>query len=251
MVYMVTPSMPPSVAFSARLRSRWQFSLRGLLLAVSLCATLFATVGYQLQQHRLQLAALRRLERHPSILVEQIAWNAPPWLGGSSNTERRWTFFDRLISLRIVAKETRDRTDSSAVLNELARFDELESLGLDGFSLTTQHIETLGTLTNLRQFDLIRCDIEPAALVSLQQHPRLTLLGLSASGMGDDDLALLPQLPRLLVLDLSYNEITDQGVGQLVKFPRLVLLNLSATAVNDDAWQRLVAQLPDLQVLDD
>ncbi|MBA7611036.1 hypothetical protein ES703_18252 [subsurface metagenome] len=109
-------------------------------------------------------------------------------------------------------------------LAELPYLRELDFYHYD-VKLTTEDLEGIGSITNLKRLDL------------------------GSVGVTDEGLKHLENLTELRDLDLSNNEITDAGVEHLKKLTTLRRLNISYTEVTAEGMARLQRALPECEII--
>ncbi|XP_044031816.1 uncharacterized protein si:ch73-173p19.1 [Siniperca chuatsi] len=133
----------------------------------------------------------------------------------------------RLLSI----KQTKVR-DVSA----LAEVSSLQTLNLDGTSVTESSLEHLATHPALSSLSLAGIPVadgnQALQIISGLKLTQLTLPGRHC--VTDSGLSFLSRLSLLSELDLTdYTQVTDQGVSQLSAMARLKKLSLSNTQVTD------------------
>ncbi|TKJ41942.1 hypothetical protein CEE36_07760 [candidate division TA06 bacterium B3_TA06] len=109
-------------------------------------------------------------------------------------------------------------------LAQLPYLRELDFYHYD-VKLTTEDLEGIGSITNLRRLDV------------------------GAVGVTDEGLKHLENLTELRDLDLSNNEITDAGVEHLKKLTTLRRLNISYTEVTAEGMASLQRALPECEII--
>lgn len=111
---------------------------------------------------------------------------------------------------------------------------------------TSEHVEAIASLSNLRKLEL---DVAPEDLAILAALPELSSLQLRSSTTHDDTaLAALSTLPALTVLQLQYSKVTGAGIGASGLADRLTQLNLQGTT-QSAADLAALAALPKLTKL--
>ncbi|KAM8731601.1 uncharacterized protein AB9X84_025940 [Acanthopagrus schlegelii] len=133
----------------------------------------------------------------------------------------------RLLSI----KQTKVR-DVSA----LAELSSLQTLNLDGTSVTEGSLEHLASHPTLSSLSLAGVPVadgnQALQIISGLRLTQLTLPG--RHSVTDSGLSFLSRLSLLSELDLTdYTQVTDQGVSQLSSMTRLKKLSLSNTQVTD------------------
>ena len=180
-------------------RRRFQFSLRMLLLAITLCAIL---LGLQTWQSRRRQRAVEAIGR----------------LGGSM----------------VYGAESA----ASRLLPPLF-FPAVSIVNLQGTETTNEDLEPLAALSGLKSLDLSRTKITAGGLAPLAGLTRLTSLSLAQTGIVDDDLAQLRRLKNLAHLDLGNTAVGDAGLEHLGSLAALESLRLGGTNVTEAGLEHL------------
>ncbi|XP_054478498.1 uncharacterized protein si:ch73-173p19.1 [Anoplopoma fimbria] len=134
--------------------------------------------------------------------------------------------------LRLLSIKQTKVSDVSA----LAELSSLQTLNLDGTSVTESSLEHLATHPTLSSLSLAGIPVADGdralQIISGLKLTQLTLPG--RHSVADSGLSFLSRLSVLLELDLTdYTQVTDQGVRQLSTMSRLKKLSLSNTQVTD------------------
>lgn len=196
-------------------RHRWfRFSLRTLLLLVTVCSGLFGWLGMHVRHTREQWNAVRRIERLRCVVCYES--KSPKWL------------LD-LIGIDLFA-------DVTSVYTFGENFFDVDFAQIRGFT----HVKLL-TLGDAR--------ITDDGLANLERLTELRYLSLDGTQISDAGLAHLEQLTKLRHLNLSNTQITDAGLVHLRGLTRLKDLDLRDTQVTDTGCDELQTALPNLQIL--
>ena len=205
-------------------KRRWlQFSLRALLLFVTVCAV---CLGWHMLRVKRQTEAV--------LTVEE--------LGGLVRYDYEWT-----------------RRGGNALPNSpswLARFLGVDHMH-DVVSITLPHNEKLtdadlrqfSALTNLRELNIGWTEISDTGVAHLKRLTGLESLYLeSCSNVTDSGIAHLADLTELKQLTLSNTSMSNAGMVHLKGLKKLQWLELTGVPVEDDAVEYL-QELSDLKVL--
>jgi Leucine-rich repeat (LRR) protein len=109
-------------------------------------------------------------------------------------------------------------------LKALSEVHEIESLNLNGTSVTSRGLQHISRLT------------------------RLKFVNLCIGSVGDADLAVFKQLPQLNSLEVSFTAITDEGLEHLRDCKSLRTLYVDKTKVTEQGRAKLKESLPQLQI---
>ncbi len=127
-----------------------------------------------------------------------------------------------LHNLAIKGNTTLDREG----LEKLIAAKTLDTLSLDGSSVTSEVFPALAKLPALRNLDLSRTQISDAGLGVLAELPKLHTLNLSGASIQGDGIAGLAKAPALDTLNLRGAELGPkafEGLGRLEQVRYLIL----------------------------
>lgn len=129
----------------------------------------------------------------------------------------------------------------------LAGLERLETIELDGTSVTDKALEILSTLTSaesIQSLNIGHTRITGAGLARLAKLSHLTRLDITGTAVDDTELARLPALPRLESLVLKETRITDGALEFVGRFPHLREMDVRRTAVTAQGLLQLRKTLP-------
>jgi hypothetical protein len=234
-------------SFLRRLKPRtWrQFSLRGLLIVITLACTW------------LGLETRRATRQREAIIMFKD-------LGGDLTFERRFgrneksdkevharfanEFFRDVVSVNFGFNHLAEVTD-----RQMAAFDALPSVNMillhnasNNVGVSDEGIRHLGGLSKLKVLSLGRTRV---AGPGLRHLPRgIVSLHLTHSPIDDEGLVYLRGMKNLKTLDIDHTGISDAGLAQIADLVSLESLNLRGTLVTDQGLEQL-ASLKSLNVL--
>jgi hypothetical protein len=251
-------------------KRRWfQFSLRSVLIAVTLLALACGWLGQKIDQKRKEREALEAIFKSGGdasydfdIRKGRRATDSTPpgqeWLrdllgdnffsevvkvsyqGEFDSVKRRGgnVTDEALVNLKALPKLrtlyldfTPKLTDAGlANLNELK---QLQALYLGRMRASDAGMENLKRLTQLQSLALVSTDVTDAGLASLKGLTQLRWLNLSNSKVTDAGLANLKELTQLRSLYLDSTVVTDAGIENLSGLTKLHDLGLARTQVSD------------------
>jgi hypothetical protein len=251
-----------------RRRLRWyQFSLRTLLIAVTLIACACSWFTVQIQRADQQYDAAEILS-HFGYSVEYDYEYPREWGQTKSPPAPEWILNlvgeDFIYNVHAVGEypnysfirppnETHPPVMTDADMEVFQHLPRLRILRLqnnlgDSAQLTDDGIFNLESLKLLETLDLSGTAITDAGLAHIEGLEELRTLRLADTKITDLGLGHLTGLGRLCSIDLSRTAITDAGVIQLQHMPQLHELFLSNTRITDDGVEHLKC-LKDLEVL--
>ncbi len=207
-------------------RRRLQYSLRTLLIFVTLCAVLCSGLGYK-----------RRVEQHRELIRQEfrqlgydVNWDSAHWWSMeptyASFTPNNYFHLPRLYTGNEI-------TDDQ--LNELKpRLQSVEILFLDGTAVTDRGMEHFEDMKELRALGLGSTAVTDVGLRHLAQLTRLEALFLGGTGIPDRDVAWYARFCKRQDLTTPVaSKVTDAGMASLRQLTRLRQLNLRMTDVTD------------------
>jgi hypothetical protein len=200
---------------------RWfQFSLRTLLVFVTLIGIACSWVGIRIQKVKRQEEAVQKLwsleinARFASEFGDPLERRlnpepaGPQWLRYALGEH----FFD-----------TVNFIDAPDIRND----DDLPFMK---------------ELTDVKYLVLTRAHITQERLKYIQALPNLQSLFLNGSTITDQGLCYLRNVKRLKILDLGETQVTDAGLANLDDLPELWHVDLEKTSVSETAKQELIAK---------
>jgi hypothetical protein len=225
---------------------RWyQYSLRSLLVLVTLCALPCSWLGIKVQQAKRQHGAVRAIEElggavsYDGLMVTGES-PGPGWLGKMLGKD----FFATAGGVRLDKAEVTD-----AELESLRELSQLHWLSLEHTNVTDAGLVNLKGLTKLQMLVLSHTKITDAGLEHLRGLSKLETLSLEDTEVTDAGLVSIEGLTNLHFLDLNNTHVTDAGIKHLTGLTNLTLLLIKGPNVTDAAIQDLQKALPKLKVL--
>jgi len=235
---------------------RWfQFSLRSLMIFVTLCAPLLAWFHYKLEAARGQKEVVETIKNFggevgygyqygdDNTFDPKAKSSVPEWilsLAGIDmfSTVERVSFPGEraMFSLPMV---------KDVDLKHLKRLPHLKELHLNGVPISDEglrHLANSKRLTNLQlgSESVLFCKrhsfgtkVNGSGFVHLSQLPNLTTLNLDRSFLTDAEMVHLAGLANLEELCISNTKVSGPGLIHLEKLPNLKVLNLTASKITD------------------
>lgn len=253
-------SAKPSSHTPTPVRTRPRFSLRALLILLTLAAVGFAWFG-QWQAAKLQEENARQyILNHGGSVAQFNGWEIERrewWVRGLSLVVPRHCLYT-------VKSVYLERYADDSMLSHLYDLPHLQELDLRASRITDAGMVHLRRMTDVRTLNLENtaigdagfaqlsknCRIEylwlgdtrltTASLPQILQNRGLTHLSLDGMELANDDAARLAELPKLEVLALRGTKVTSNVVHSLQKLPQLKHLYLMGTAVDDAAVPELL-----------
>jgi hypothetical protein len=229
-------------------KRRWfQYSLRTLLIFVTLCAVACSWFGIKLQQARKQRHAVEELKKfgyhvvYDRELVEdgrlflQKKSKAPQWLQNLLGVD----FFR---DVTMVVQDEPQLADARIKITDagmvhLRKFPHLQSVSLLAAPVSDAGLENLKELTELKEIQIWTIEykghITDTGLAHLKELQQLVYLSLVNQQIKGDGLENLKNMSQLESIDLQYNKITDAGLENLKGLSRLKFINLQYNKITD------------------
>jgi hypothetical protein len=247
-----------------------RFSLRSLLVAITLLAMGLAWFAYWREGKRREAAAGDWVLHHGGGIAEfhsREATNPPWWVRCLAET-----LPDRCLRTVTYVDFLKDPTDADlAVLRDLPNLKQLNLN--DAASVTPKGLEPLAKMRHLEVLYLMRTPVGDKGLAHAQNvhglrelwvegtgitdasvpwivsNPKLTHLDVDGAKITDRSAPHLAKLQNLEVLALRNTQITSRGLAEIARLPRLKHLYLTGTAVDDEGLRHL-AEVETLETLD-
>ena len=219
------PATPDQPTVLKKPRRRWyQFSLRTLLIVVTLAGCGLGWLGpkaYQARRQQAVVAAIRQLGGKVAYDYEFNSKGEP-----SPNSESfRSAWLHALVGddcfgnvCEVSFEDMGNKPLTDADLKLLGGLTHLRTISLSGTEITDAGLEHLKGLTQLTQLDIDGTLVTDVGLQQLQDLKQLEVLSLSFTSITDAGLEHLRGLTKLTDLYLSDNtQITNAGVANLQK----------------------------------
>jgi hypothetical protein len=225
---------------------RYQFSLRALIVFVTLCAVACSWLTVKMQQAKRQQEVVELLRRAGLAVYYDYQLDR----NGRPDRTKQWpgpAWMRELMGEDLTATVVRVETRPSM------------SGGFGGFGVSCTPeidatlLEILPRLAHLKYLDLSGVPIMDSRLEYLQGLLELEDLRLEHAFINDDGLAHLPPLPRLKKIFIGEGELTDVGIIRLGKVRSLKEIEvfglfLDAPVISDEALNAVRHSLPACKV---
>jgi len=263
-------------------KRRWpRFSLRKLLLLVTIASVGFGWLGLKLRQAQRQKEAVEGIVNSGGWIWydDEVASNGR-FLPGSKASRATW--WRRVIARDFIAnpvtlasttlfKEPERQFDDASLshvggipqikhlsicsslvtdtgLIHLQGLSQLESLDLSRTSVTDRGLANLRGLFQLNKLQLRDTQITDRGLIHLQSLENIEYLDMPRSAVSDAGLVNLQGMRQLKELDFDNTNITDAGLVHLQRLMQLKSLYLRNTHVTETGCRELQKALPNLQI---
>lgn len=219
------------------MRIRFQFGLKGFLLATTLVAVLIGTVGKRLFNQWQKNAVLESRVRAIREL-EEIG------VRPSKKYYRDENRYGEIARLQFPTQVCKPRHFELA-----AEIGDLDWLDLDYTNFRDSDSPTLAAHPNLKRLALAgNLGAADATLKTVAKLQSLEFLELGGTGVTDEGLPEIARLPNLQHLGLSRTAVTSPGLGHLRPLQSLRFLGLTFTNV-DDSGLKVIAELRGLETI--
>ena len=222
---------------------RFRFSVRGMLIGVTLVALWIGLIGVELLRSGRQAVVVRELAGRGAV-VQYYGWDDRRELVGrifrcDPHFKVRWICITRNQGL-------------SALLEHADDLPDLDCVTFEGANVTDAslaHAEELNRFPKLSQCLFNSCQVTGAGLERLAALRTLEAVSLYDCGkVTDSGVAHIAQLTQLRELRLADIPISDAGMVQLRNMPNLSRLILRQTEVTEEGILALCEGLPDCLV---
>ena len=231
-------------------RSRFQFSIRSLLVLVVVVAIPCSWMMQEIKRQRKAVAAINESGG-------QVSWYGPfgpIWLTrllgddfflavysvqwpGPQVTDADLEHLTGLKQVRLLLLDSTQVSDAG--LEKLKGLKQLEILSLNETKITDAGLEHVKGLKQLKQLSVYGTKITDAGLEHLKGLKQLHTLSLGGTKITDAGLEHLKGLDQLYALWLNPGEITDAGLANLKGFTKLHNLQIGGTRVTDAGLENL------------
>jgi hypothetical protein len=205
----------------------FQFSLRTMLIFVTIASASFSWLGVKLRQAQRQSAAIAAIVAQGGVFhydyeVDSDGHYIHSPAGPRMGWLRKWTGSDLFANAGLVdlGIETTD-----AALRHVESLHQLRRLYIHGARVTDAGMVNLKGLEQLKSLTLSHVMVTDSGLVHLQGLTQLKTLTIEEAPITDVGLTHLQGLTQLQGLVLSNTQVTDTGVQELQKaLPKLMIL---------------------------
>ena len=223
-------------------RRRAKFSLRTLLLFVTLSSCLLASLMVAVDGDGRERRVLARIsELGGSYHCEHVG---PTWLQGILGAIGRP---NSQKVVRIAALDGTPVTDRDLEFFAESAAD-LRFLMINRASITDQGLEHIGRLSRLQCLVVSRTNISDKGLVHLARLPDLWYLDLSYNEITGESLVHVKRMDSLRYLELNGTRISDADLDEIAQMPSLLRIGVADTQVTPKGRARLRSALSNASV---
>jgi hypothetical protein len=227
-------------------RRRWyQYSLRTLLIVVTLFALACSWFAVKLQQAKRQKETVEELIRSGCEVRYDYDFDVYGLNPNAQPPNPAW--LRNLLGIDFVSNVVAIYSSRPDTLDHLKSLPQLRQLYLDA-QITDDGLEIVRGLTHLQELQLSGTGITDVGLERLSGLTDLRGLHLTKVGITDAGLKYLKRLPRLQTLTLWYVNVSDKGLEDLKELHELRSLWLHETHITDDGVKDLQRVLPNLKI---
>ena len=237
---------PPKVDPPKRKRRWFQFSLRSLLIFTLIVAIPCAWLGRKIEQKRRDRETIESIVMAGGAVrydfqfdsshrfIEDARSPGPEWLRRLCGEN----FFGEVCEVEVKGGDRE--------LEGISGWTQLQSLELDGNTVTAMGLDGLDSLPRLRWLSL--SGITDATLAGLRKAKNLESLDLDQTKVSDAGLRHIRGLTNLQELRLANCNVTNEGMESIRPLVKLRQLWLQVTRVGDRGTV-IVGRLPQLDTL--
>ncbi len=225
-------------AGSLVLRWRFQFSMRSLLVLVVAVALPCSWLAVEMKEAREQREAVEAITKATgAVIYDYEKDRSGRWIRNPQLTAPLWlvnllgrSFFSNVVFAKVMP---------GTELGHLKTLNHLQTLCLDGTSITDAGLEHVVGMSRLRELYLCDTQITDAGLGHIKRLKELETLWLDGTAITDAGLKHLKGLNQLQSLFLNFTGITDAGLENLEGTKQLRQLYLQNTRITDAGLKRL------------
>jgi hypothetical protein len=193
------------------LRKASRYSLRSLLVLMTLCCVAMWIWTLYVQPFRVQAASIKRVNElgGASVSVEAQGSEWHQWLVETMVGPKQF--------VEVQGVDLRDRPVKVSDVSALSGLRHLRWLHLDRAEVSDANVSVLSNMAELEQLSLTYTQISDEGLTQVGRLAKLKILYLTGVPVSDKSIGLLAQLPSLQTLYIRWTNISADGVEQLRK----------------------------------
>jgi hypothetical protein len=217
-------------ARQARFRPSWQFSLRTLLLVMTV---LCLVGGWWLNGAYRQRTAVRHFYALTAPRANLLGYEQLTTFG--YRNQGKDEYYKPIVPEYL--HWLRDMIGEDC-------FGEVTGVQLNHTAATNDDLRYLADLPHIERVSLPSTQVTGEGLIRMPGCRNLRGLQLDQLPISDEAIESLLRFPQLESLSLNGTQVTDAGLEHLAKLTRLKELWLHNTKITDDGYKRLQAALP-------
>ena len=217
---------------------RYQYSLRTLMVGVTLCCVLFACAAGLIRSIRREA---KSLAMQHEMRIELEHEGATVWTTSCKSYLLEW-FAPQHPTEEIVAIafEGAEVTDGNlAVLERCRGLSKLATLSIRRCNLSDSALKHLVELRQVRRLDLSDTSISGEGLTYLRGMNKLWWLCLNNTAIDDESLRHIGELENLAVLEVSRTRVCGRGFQHLLGLTHLTYISASGNRLSDEGLRYL------------
>ena len=233
--------------------TRWrQFSLRGLLLLITLASVLLAWCGWRLQRVRIESKAADAIVEAGGEVAyaNQFDGRVSRMTPYPAHTSKIGAWLQQLLGVnplqRMVSVKLVD--DTSLALVSKYSLTGLEIVRLEGSQITDAGLAHIRDCTQVRVLSLDGARVSDGGLDNIRRYKQLEELWLNNTLVSEAGIKKIAHLDSLWALDIRGTSISDEGLTQIASMRGISTLYLNSNTLSDDGLKNLRA-LPNLHCL--
>lgn len=239
-------------------RQRWnlrwlRFSLRSLLLVVTIVAIFLSMRVNQAEKQRKAIVAVKQLggwvhygfefrDGDGMYQAGSRSW-VPQWILDRTGVD----LFHNVVEVNMVynnegPKRLNNYETSDQVSHHLTSFHRLKRLLLNDTQASDSLLRVVGRLKYLEEIYMWNAaTVTDRGAAFLRYPPKLRSIHLSHSQITDESLRVFGQMPKLEELSLQGNQFTDEGLSYLKNLAQLrsLWVDMGVTNITDEGVESL------------
>ncbi len=227
-------------------RRLYQYTVRSLLLLMTVVAIALAPTFLKLRQRRLRRAFAETIVGSGGTLLgprhEQFVPAVPgPTRDGRSFSEAWSDIVNDDPLVRTVRVSSRAKSIDGRLRN-IAAFPEIREVSLQDTDLSDTGLGYLSECRGVNCLELSNTEVTDAGVEKLTKLTELRELYLAHTAVSDKCAEDIAKMSRLEVLVLSDTHFTELGLSRIAGLPALTQLSLNGTRVTGNALSRFAAR---------
>jgi hypothetical protein len=237
-----------------RRRWRFQYSLRTLMIFVTVVGVLCVWPGMILQRVQHQRRVVEQIEALGGIVTYDIVtfdYGMGRYISAPPPGPRiiRQIFGDDVFVYVVEVSFNQQNKAKDKDLALLRELPHLKRVSLDGPSFSDEGLKYVNDLKSLERLDLLNTNISGEGVALLERNKKLDSLSLCGAAVNDSKLTQIDKLTNLHRLQINQSSITDDGLIYISRLSELTDLFLEQNAQITDKGMESIRHLTNLETL--
>ncbi|MEO9595170.1 leucine-rich repeat domain-containing protein [Rhodopirellula bahusiensis] len=239
-----------------RRRLLTRFSLRFLLLGVTICSISFAWVAFSTKRQKAAIAALTENGGYVTYAGDAMGQNTKPTFR-TRFVVPLTRYVDTDLLLPVTEVRTRYLEEPSLkrgatyappdVIYSVSEFPSVERVRLTHSEIKNEHLVALSGLRHLRHLNLSMTRLHEGKLTPIASLDLISL-NLKRTRVDDEGLKCLVGMTNLEYLNVTRTKVTGHGLQYIESLPQLKTLYMQRCLVTREDYERFKETRPDITV---